>query len=90
MKREELLKKIEALPEGTEVCIMDWQKNAYHATGDEEGNGEGIYPEFNVEMIGKDGLPEGKEPFAVLSFNNDDYEEGGLIEDLKSRLITAR
>lgn len=82
MKKEELIQKLLALPDGIEVCIYDHNKNAWNATGEPEGNSEGIYSEFDVDVIPKDFLPDGKEPFAMLVFTNDDYEDGGIIADM--------
>lgn len=71
MKKEELLEKIKALPDGVEVCIFDHRKNLHHAN--DEPQGMGIEKSFEVDMM-KDGEPK---PFAVLSFTNDDYESDG-------------
>ena len=65
MKKEELIKKLQELPEGTEVCIMDWRKNLYYA--DDEPQGMGIEKDFVVEYQTEDV----NKPFIALMFEKD-------------------
>ncbi len=79
MKKEDLIKELQKLPDGTNVSIYDWRKSYCHA--DDEGNSEGMY-DFNVQLIepSEDSDTEDKfKPFAVLSFDNDDYNDDGQL-----------
>lgn len=82
MKKEDLIKKLELIPDGIEVCLFDYELNL----SDDCGNGstKGIYDTFDVEIIDLDSEEE-KEfyeetndkkfvSWAALSFKND-YEE---------------
>lgn len=71
MKVENLIKKLQSLPKGTEVCIMDWRKNLHHA--DDMPQGNGIHKDFEVNYETEDV----NIPFAALAFENDDYENDG-------------
>ena len=71
MKVEQLIKELQQLPKGTEVCIFDWRKNVHHA--DNEPQGMGIEKDFSVEYQTEDV----NLPFAGLMFENDDYESDG-------------
>lgn len=84
MKKEDLIKKLQELPDGIEVCLFDWRKNL----GDDHGDGsyEGIVSDFEVEhqKLDKDDaehweIANGKKyiSWASLSFNNDDYNDSG-------------
>lgn len=84
MKKEKLISKLQALPDGIEVCIFDWKKSLHHDSGD--GSSEGVHPEFEVELheLTPDEAEyyqerEGKpfKPFATLTFENDDYDDAG-------------
>ncbi len=68
MKKEELIKKLQELPDGIEVCIFDWKLSAQEADG--EPSSTGIYPKFDIEIMANEYLENGKEPFALLSFEN--------------------
>ena len=50
MKKEELIEKLQAMPEGIEVCVYDWRENAIM----EEANGVGIYSDFQIEIVDVD------------------------------------
>ena len=76
MLKEELIKRLEAFPDGTEVCIADIRKNLNHDFGD--GSSVGIEPNFKVELAGEDDIKEGTKPFIGLVFENHDYDEDGL------------
>lgn len=75
MKNKDLIAKLQKLPLDTEVCIADWRKNTFHSDGDPCG--DGIEPDFTVELVNEDVLI----PFIALSFNNDDYIDGGEINE---------
>jgi hypothetical protein len=75
MKKEDLIKQLEQLPAGIEVCIMDWRKNLHHAN--DEPNTESIEPDFNLARA-EEGSPR---PFIALEFKNDDYLDSGLKSD---------
>jgi hypothetical protein len=86
MKKEDLIKELQKLPDGIEICVLDWKKNL----GDDDGSGssEGIYPSFGIgvyelepdeaefykEQNGKDFIS-----FAYLDFENEDYDDNGVL-----------
>jgi hypothetical protein len=77
MKKEVLIKALQKLPKGAEVCIYDWRKNLHNDTGD--GSGVGVYPDFEIEISGmEDAMTDGIEPFAVMTIYNDDYDDNGM------------
>ena len=89
MKKEDLLKKIQELPDGVEISIFDWQKNLKSG----EDTNVGMYSKFDVELhtLEPDELESFKDqfetdfkPFVTLNIENDDYED---IEDLADREI---
>lgn len=74
MRKEELIKQIqEQIPDGTEVVIFDHRKNLADDIGD--GSSAGIYKDFDVYHYTQKEVADGSVPFAVLAFNNEDYEE---------------
>jgi hypothetical protein len=70
MKVEKLIKELQKLPAGIEVCIGDYKKNVHHADGEPEGCGEGIYKDFNVDLMEKEEIPKGSKPWASLTFDS--------------------
>lgn len=70
MKREELIKKLEELPEGTEVVLFDVDKNIREDWG--EGSSEGIYPEFETEYHTGEDIKEGSKPFFSIAIPVDE------------------
>ena len=83
MKVEELIKQLQELPKGTEVCIMDWRKNLHHS--DDEPQGMGIEKDFAIEYHTEDV----NIPFAGLVFENDDYEIDGT-PNYGASIVNAR
>jgi hypothetical protein len=75
MKKNKLIKKLLDIEGNPEVCIDDWRKNLNDDCG--EGSSVGVEPDFTIELIDKDSLPENTKPWIALSFNNDDYEDDG-------------
>lgn len=75
MKREELIKKLQLLPEGIEVCIFDVRLNESEATGDPCGTG--IYKDFDIEVVNQ--VPRYKKAFATLTFETHDYNVQQLL-----------
>ena len=84
MKKEDFIKMLQdKLPDGIEVCLFDHRKNMHDDSGD--GSSEGVYPEFEAEVITLGGPDEeahykeqnGKDfvPWAAITFDNDDYED---------------
>jgi len=64
MKVKDLIQALSYFKGDTEVCIMDWRKNLHYA--DDEGQGNGIDPNFKVEFLEKDV----NKPFVALFFDN--------------------
>lgn len=64
MQKENLIKKLQELPDGTEVVIMDINKNL--SNDDPDGSSEGIFPDFDVEVM-QNANPE-KKQFISLGF----------------------
>lgn len=79
MKKEELIEKLQKLPEGIEICVFDWRKNLNDDCGD--GSSVGVYPEFEIELISKDSIPKGNKPWVAFNIENDDYNEDGTQAD---------
>ena len=79
MKKEKLIEELQKLPDGVEVCIMDWRKELHNDPGDGSGCSAGIYPKFDVGMAGEDFKAEDSEDFAILTFENDDYDNDGRV-----------
>jgi hypothetical protein len=75
MKKEQLIKKLQSLPDGTNLVIGDYRKNLGGDNGD--GSSEGFYSEFGVECITGRMLGHKQKPFAILSFTNEDYNNDG-------------
>jgi len=75
MLKEKLIAELQNLPEGTEVCLFDYRKNFFNDSGDGEGSSSGIYKQFEISYLEKEDIVEGTKPFAVMSFDNDDYDE---------------
>jgi len=79
MKKEALIAALQALPDGVEVCVFDWRKELHNDPGDGSGCKAGIYPDFQIEMAGEDFKAEGSPDFALLGFDNDDYDDDGCL-----------
>lgn len=80
MKKEALIAKLQELPEGLEIRVLDYRKNLNESN--DEWCDSGVYELSDVEVLGgtDDNHPEGSEttvPFISLSFTNDDYSEDG-------------
>lgn len=75
MTKEELIKIIQKLPDGINVRLFDWRQNLYNDCGD--GCSVGIYSKFHISMLGKEDIQKGTKPFAVISFDNEDYNDHG-------------
>lgn len=67
MKKEDLIKKLKELPDDTEICILDLQRNIDADFGD--GSCEGVKHEFEIKMLEPNQVPESDKPFAVLIFD---------------------
>lgn len=80
MKKGELLKHIQALPDDLEICVFDHRQNAWNC--DADGSPIGIHLKFEIEVI-----EDADRPFVGLSFDNDDYDENGF-PDLGSSMAT--
>jgi hypothetical protein len=79
MKVEKLIKKLQSLPKGIEVCLYDWRRNLNRDCG--EGSGEGIYPKFEIAVMSEDEIADDTKPFAVISFENRDYTKEGAKQE---------
>lgn len=77
MKKSELIKQLEAIPGDPEVAILDYLTNANEDAG--EGSREGIYKDFQVEMQDEAEIPDGKEPWIALSFENKYVSTGDAV-----------
>lgn len=77
MKKEEVIEKLQAMPDGIEVCIFDWKLNATD-DGNEEGSSLGIYEDFQISIEGM-GDTDGQ-MWCALGFDGGAYEAG---EELK-------
>jgi hypothetical protein len=68
MKKEKLIEKLNEMPDNIEVGILDWRKSLNRDYG--EGTTEGIYVDYEVSYVDDE---DGKNPFVVLSFDNEEY-----------------
>lgn len=76
MKKEELIKQLqEKIADGMEVVIFDHRKNLHEDYGDDSGCSAGIYPNFDIIQFTNEEIKDGSVPFAVLMFDNDDYDD---------------
>lgn len=75
MKVEELIKQLQTLPKGIEVCIFDYRKNFSDDSGD--GSSLGIYPDFKIAVMEKDDRTEESKEWAYLEFTNPDLNNDG-------------
>ena len=72
MQVELLIEKLKALPPETEVMIFDHRKNFNDDAG--EGSSLGLYQDFEVAEVAEE-----KHRFAVLSFDNEDFDDDGEV-----------
>lgn len=89
MKKSQLIKKLQEIPGDPEVAILDHLKNLYNDDGD--GTSEGVYPEFEIEMINVEDLPPDHPavvdqmlPWLAISFKNEEYVD--LVEERECRV----
>lgn len=84
MKKEDLIAKLQTLPDGIDIGILDVRKNFGDASGDPSS--VGVYPDFEMTVhtlepdeaefhLEQEGEPF--VPFATLDIENDDYTEDG-------------
>lgn len=69
--KETLIKALQDLPDGIRVVVGDYKKNLHHDSGD--GSSEGLYSDFEIDIMDGDEIVEGTTPFASLTIDNDDY-----------------
>ena len=83
MKKDDVIKELQAIPGNPEVCVFDWRKSIGEA--DADPTSIGIYPDLEIDIVGKDEIPKGSEPWIGIGFENTDYDEDGryipLLED---------
>ena len=75
MKNKDFQKLLKQYSGDLEICIFDPRANQYCA--DEEGSSVGIYPEFKIECVKDENVPERCKPFLALAFKNTDYSDSG-------------
>ena len=99
MKKEKLIEELQKLPDDIEVCLFDWRKNLCYADGDDEGCGEGIYPDLEINVYSleaneakfyKEQNDKDYKSFALLSFDNDDYDDDGFMVNSRCRFKYER
>ncbi len=83
MKKEELLKRINLLPDGVEICIYDYLANSEGDNDGEDTYWEGIYSKFDIGMMRKDDVMPKENRWAYISFTNPDYKEDGKVKMLE-------
>lgn len=77
MKVAELIKELYNYPQDLDVTICDINKNVREDMGLGDGSSEGIYPEFTVDFLGEDQVPEGANQFIALTFVSEEDDEQG-------------
>ncbi len=84
MKVEDLIKKLEQFPKGTDVCLFDHRKHLHYS--DSGFNSAGVYTDFEVELeeLGKDEIEYLKDvedidykAWISISFDNEDFDNYG-------------
>lgn len=90
MKKEEFIKEIEKLPDGIDICITDWRKNLNRANGSHEGSTAGVYSDFEIGVARKDEIADNQEPFAFISFENEDYESNAATNKITHNKLRFR
>jgi hypothetical protein len=73
MTVKQLIEKLQELPQEKQVCIFDHKNNLSGDWG--EGSSIGIYTEFNVYEMPQDSVPDGRETWVALEFDNDMIDE---------------
>lgn len=73
MKKEDLLAKIQALPDGVDILIMDVKKNMMGADADGMSSA-GLYEDFNIHMMDEE-LTERLKRFAYIEVPNLEDED---------------
>ena len=71
MKKSEFIAKLQAIPGDPDVAILDWLTNLNEDDG--EGSSEGVYSEFDVDLMEPDTTLSAKpafKPWIALSFEN--------------------
>ena len=86
MKKEELLKKINELPDGIEICIFDYMANSEGESDGEDKYFDGIFRDFEIGLMDKDDLANKEMPWGYISFKNPDYEEDGKVKMLEEEV----
>jgi hypothetical protein len=83
MTVKQLIEKLQALPQEKQVCIFD---HKYNLSGDwGEGSSIGIYTEFNAYEMPKDSVPNGRETWVALEFDNDMIDEDTDLDECDER-----
>jgi len=69
MKKEELIRCLEQLPENTEVAIFDYVKNIESDSGD--GSSDGIHVDFELQYMDKGKVTKESKTFVALVFDSE-------------------
>lgn len=72
MRKNDLINRLAVIPGNPVVALLDAPKNIAADTG--EGSSEGVYPDFSVEYMGKDNVPDGHKPWISIQFTPDPPE----------------
>jgi len=93
MKIGKLVEELSKFPEDLDVNLFDWKQNMFDDSGD--GSSSGIYPEFQIGLIGDEYLQEDQEDWIAISFDSDDYDNDAMphwhdeMEELKETRLTV-
>jgi hypothetical protein len=78
MRKSDLVKKLQEIPDDCIVGILDWRKNLHDDLGDGNGTTSGIYVDLDFEFIG-----DNDNKIILLKFNNDDYTDEGQYNNFE-------
>ncbi len=76
MRKCELITRLAMIPGDPEIALQDTTKHALSLQKEkkEEGSSEGIYPDFEVDLIKGRALPKGAEPWISIRFTAETIE----------------
>lgn len=75
MKKSELVKLLEKVPDDMEIGIFDYRKNVRYDFG--HGSKVGLYFDFKVEYVDPGDAFDKFFPWVALSFANEEFDDSG-------------
>lgn len=72
MRKDELIRALANIPGNPVVALLDVPRNIAGDSGD--GSSDGVYPDFSVEYMQKDNIPDGHKPWISIQFTPETEE----------------